>query len=90
MFIKGFESDILQDHLTTLAINLNKSRSLIYPCESKASKLSAMLPSLADIVDKEHKKLLARKSIIEKRKEEQERHLLEMVISLDSKGKMGI
>ncbi|KAL7591610.1 hypothetical protein Lser_V15G33844 [Lactuca serriola] len=74
----GFESDTLQDHLSVLAINLNKSRSLIYPSQSKASKLSAMLPSLADIVDKEHKKLLARKSIIEKRKEEQERHLLEM------------
>ncbi|CAH1419341.1 unnamed protein product [Lactuca virosa] len=74
----GFESDILQDHLSVLAINLNKSRSLIYPSQSKASKLSAMLPRVADIVDKEHKKLLARKSIIEKRKEEQERHLLEM------------
>ncbi|KAI7740213.1 hypothetical protein M8C21_008366 [Ambrosia artemisiifolia] len=74
----GFESDILQDHLSVLAVNLNKSRSMIYPSQPKASKLSAMLPSLADIVDKEHKKLLARKSIIEKRKEEQERHLLEM------------
>ncbi|PWA69667.1 eukaryotic translation initiation factor 3 subunit A [Artemisia annua] len=74
----GFQSDILQDHLSVLAVNLNKSRSMIYPSQTKASKLSAMLPSLADIVDKEHKKLLARKSIIEKRKEEQERHLLEM------------
>ncbi|KAM0016340.1 putative proteasome component (PCI) domain, eukaryotic translation initiation factor 3 subunit A [Helianthus debilis subsp. tardiflorus] len=74
----GFESDILQDHLSVLAVNLNTSRSMIYPSQPKASKLSAMLPSLADIVDKEHKKLLARKSIIEKRKEEQERHLLEM------------
>nr|GEV18039.1 eukaryotic translation initiation factor 3 subunit A-like [Tanacetum cinerariifolium] len=74
----GFESDILQDHSSVLAVNLNKSRSMIYPSQTKASKLSAMLPSLADIVEKEHKKLLARKSIIEKRKEEQERHLLEM------------
>ncbi|KAD4179657.1 hypothetical protein R6Q59_032001 [Mikania micrantha] len=74
----GFESDILQDHLSALAINLNKSRSMIYPSQTKASKLSAMLPSLGEIVDKEHKKLLARKSIIEKRKEDQERHLLEM------------
>ncbi|XP_076927506.1 eukaryotic translation initiation factor 3 subunit A [Bidens hawaiensis] len=73
----GFESDVLQDHLSVLAVNLNKSRSMMYPSQPKASKLSAMLPSLADIVDKEHKKLLARKSIIEKRKEEQERHLLE-------------
>ena len=76
---QGFQSDILQDHLSLVAVNLNKSRSMIYPSQTKASKLSAMLPSLADIVDKEHKKLLARKSIIEKRKEEQERHLLEMV-----------
>ncbi|KAK9073903.1 hypothetical protein SSX86_006497 [Deinandra increscens subsp. villosa] len=74
----GFESDILQDHLSVLAVNLTKSRSMIYPSQAKASKLSDMLPSLADIVDKEHKKLLARKSIIEKRKEDQERHLLEM------------
>jgi len=37
------------------------------------------LPSLADLVDKEHKRLLARKSIIERRKEEQEHLLLEMV-----------
>ncbi|KAJ9546054.1 hypothetical protein OSB04_025761 [Centaurea solstitialis] len=79
LFNFGFESDILQDHLSVLAVNLNKSRSMIYPSQIKASKLSAMLPSLADIVDKEHKKLLARKSIIEKRKEEQERHLLEMI-----------
>lgn len=52
---------------------------MIYPPAKKLSKLAEMLPSLADTVDKEHKRLLARKSIIEKRKEEQERHLLEMV-----------
>jgi len=37
------------------------------------------LYGLADIVDKEHKRLLARKSIIERRKEEHERQILEMV-----------
>lgn len=52
---------------------------MIYPPAKKLSKLGELLPSLADTVDKEHKRLLARKSIIEKRKEEQERHLLEMV-----------
>jgi len=31
------------------------------------------------IVEKEHKKLLARKVLIERRKEEQERQMLEMV-----------
>nr|XP_043635306.1 eukaryotic translation initiation factor 3 subunit A-like [Erigeron canadensis] len=80
-----FESDYLQDHLSVLAVGLNKSRSMIYPSQSKASKLGAMLPSLADIIDKEHKKLLARKSIIEKRKEEQERHLLEKEREEESK-----
>lgn len=54
---------------------------MIYPPVKKASKLSEMLPSLGETVDKEHKRLLARKSIIEKRKEEQERQLLEMVFN---------
>ncbi|KAM6601172.1 hypothetical protein CsatA_020781 [Cannabis sativa] len=74
----GIESDALCDHLTILAENLNKARALIYPPAKKASKLGEVLPSLADVVDKEHKRLLARKTIIEKRKEEQERQLLEM------------
>lgn len=52
---------------------------MIYPPAKRTSKLGEVLPSLADIVDKEHKRLLARKSIIEKRKEEQERQLLEIV-----------
>ncbi|GJX87991.1 probable serine/threonine-protein kinase PBL21 [Tanacetum coccineum] len=37
------------------------------------------LPQESEIVEKEHKRLLARKSTIEKRKEEQEHHLVEMV-----------
>ncbi|KAF3449232.1 hypothetical protein FNV43_RR09960 [Rhamnella rubrinervis] len=71
------ESDGLRDHLTVFAESLNKARAMIYPPAKRASKLSEVLPSLADVVDKEHKRLLARKSIIEKRKEEQERQLLE-------------
>ncbi|KAA0063774.1 hypothetical protein IC582_029097 [Cucumis melo] len=74
----GIESDGLRDHLTVLAESLNKARAMIYPPVLKASKTGDLLPDLADIVDKEHKRLLARKSIIEKRKEEQERQLLEM------------
>lgn len=58
---------------------LNRARSLIHPPVRKASKLGDALGGLAEIVDKEHKRLLARKSIIEKRKEEQERQMLEMV-----------
>ncbi|XP_043699412.1 eukaryotic translation initiation factor 3 subunit A-like [Telopea speciosissima] len=79
------ESDRLRDHLTILAESLHKARTLIYPPVKKASKLGETLPALAEIVDKEHKRLLARKSIIEKRKEEQERHMLEMEREEESK-----
>ncbi|PIA50469.1 hypothetical protein AQUCO_01300894v1 [Aquilegia coerulea] len=79
------ESDRLRDHLTILAESLNKARSLIYPPIKKASKLGETLPLLAETVDKEHKRLLARKSIIEKRKEEQERQMLEMEREEESK-----
>ncbi|GAB4848520.1 Eukaryotic translation initiation factor 3 subunit A [Ancistrocladus abbreviatus] len=72
------ESDGLRDHLTLLAESLNKARAMIYPPVKKASKIAEILPGLAEVVDKEHKKLLARKTLIEKRKEEQERQLLEM------------
>lgn len=81
----GLESDHLRDHLTVFTENLNKSRTMIYPSSRKVAKLGDMLPGLAEIVDKEHKRLLARKSIIEKRKEEQERHLLEMEREEESK-----
>lgn len=57
------------------------SRQMIYPPDRKQSKVGALFPTLTEIVAKEHKRLLARKSIIEKRKEEQERQLLEMVLS---------
>ncbi|EXC11331.1 Eukaryotic translation initiation factor 3 subunit A [Morus notabilis] len=73
----GIESDTLRDHLTILAESLNKARAMIYPAAKRSSKLGEVLPSLAEIVDKEHKRLLARKSIIEKRKEEHERQLLQ-------------
>jgi translation initiation factor 3 subunit A len=76
---QGLESEVLKDHLTILAETLNKARAMIYPARN-ASKLGELLPSLAEIVDKEHKRVLARKSIIEKRKEEEERKLLEKVI----------
>ncbi|KAJ0968622.1 hypothetical protein J5N97_025539 [Dioscorea zingiberensis] len=72
------ESDGLSSHLAILADSLNKARCLIYPPVRKQSKLGDSLLGLADIVDKEHKRLLARKSIIEKRKEEHERQMLEM------------
>ncbi|OMO51748.1 eukaryotic translation initiation factor 3 subunit A-like protein, partial [Corchorus capsularis] len=58
---------------------------MIYPPLEKASKLAEILPGLGEVVDKEHKRLLARKSIIEKRMEEQERQLLEMEREEESK-----
>ncbi|KNA25849.1 hypothetical protein SOVF_002190 [Spinacia oleracea] len=71
------ESDTVRNHLTALAESLNKVRSMIYPSLNKASKIKDILHGLAELVEKEHKKLLARKTIIEQRKEEQERQLLE-------------
>ncbi|KAL4178662.1 hypothetical protein AMTRI_Chr13g116200 [Amborella trichopoda] len=79
------ESDRLRNHLTVLAKRLNKARSLINPPVQNVSKLNGMLPALQEAVDKEHKKLLARKVIIEKRKEEQERQMLEMEREEESK-----
>ncbi|KAJ0243164.1 Eukaryotic translation initiation factor 3 subunit A [Hirschfeldia incana] len=74
----GIESDGLKDHLAIFAESLNKVRAMLFPVPSKASKLGGIVPNLADTVEKEHKRLLARKSIIEKRKEDQERQQLEM------------
>ncbi|KAL8139989.1 hypothetical protein V2J09_006010 [Rumex salicifolius] len=74
------ESDDLRAHLSLFAESLNKARAMMYPSVRKASKIADVLPGLADIVDKEHKKLLARKSIIEKRKEDQERQLVEKLL----------
>ncbi|XP_042507593.1 eukaryotic translation initiation factor 3 subunit A-like [Macadamia integrifolia] len=79
------ESNSLRDHLTILAESLNKARAMAYPPVKRASKLAETLPALAEVVDKEHKRLLARKSIIEKRKEEQERQMLEMEREEESK-----
>ncbi|KAL6970708.1 Eukaryotic translation initiation factor 3 subunit A [Sarracenia purpurea var. burkii] len=79
------ESDGMSDHLMIFAESLNKAKAIISPPAKKTSKIGELLPGLADIVEKEHKKLLARKSIIEKRKEEQERHLLEMEREEESK-----
>jgi len=81
--MQSLESDGLRDHLANFAEQLNKARQMIYPPDRRSSKLGALLPSLTEVVAKEHKRLLARKSIIEKRKEEQERQLLEMVYFYD-------
>ncbi|KAL3615348.1 Eukaryotic translation initiation factor 3 subunit A [Castilleja foliolosa] len=75
---KSLESEGLRDHLSTFVESISKARLMIYPPAKRDSKLGGTLTDLVDVVEKEHKRLLARKSIIEKRKEEQERQLLEM------------
>ncbi|KAJ1282863.1 hypothetical protein BS78_03G084000 [Paspalum vaginatum] len=71
------ESDGLSDHLSVLADSLNKVRNHICPPVKKSSKLGESLNNLAGIVENEHQRLLARKTIIEKRKEFLERQILE-------------
>ncbi|CAO2198731.1 unnamed protein product [Urochloa humidicola] len=71
------ESDGLSEHLSVLADSLNKARNQIRPQVKKPSKLGEGLISLAGVVETEHRRLLARKSIIEKRKEDLERQILE-------------
>ncbi|KAG0494571.1 hypothetical protein HPP92_005565 [Vanilla planifolia] len=82
---EDIESVNLCDHLTSLADSLNKARSMIYHPLNKQSRLGDSLFGLADRVEKEHKRVLARKSIIEKRKEEHERQMLEREREEESK-----
>jgi translation initiation factor 3 subunit A len=49
------------------------------PTHDRPSGQSQPFSKLEVIVEKEHKKLLARKVLIKRRKEEQERQMLEMV-----------
>lgn len=72
------ESDTFCNHLTRLVKSLSNARSMIYPPAEDHSKLGDHLVALGETVDKEHKRLLARKSIIEKRKEEHERQMIEI------------
>jgi hypothetical protein len=80
--LQDIESDGLSDHLSVLADSLNKARIIINSPAKKSSKLHENFAHLAVVVEKEHKRLLARKSIIEKRKEELERQILEKVYYL--------
>ncbi|KAH9615424.1 hypothetical protein KSS87_002522, partial [Heliosperma pusillum] len=72
-----FESDGLKNHLSSFAESLNRARLMIFAPLREGSKIGNILPGLAEVFEKEHKKLLARKIIIEQRKEEQERQLVE-------------
>lgn len=57
--MQSLESDGLRDHLANFAEQLNKARQMIYPPDRRSSKLGALLPSLSEVVAKEHKRLLA-------------------------------
>ena len=70
----------MKNHLTILAKRLKKACLMISPPSlERPSKQVVPFADLQAVVEKEHKKLLARKVLIERRKEEQERQMLEMV-----------
>lgn len=78
--LQDLESDKVKNHLTILAKRLNKAVNLIQPPSlERPSRQILPFSELQNVVEKEHKKLLARKVLIERRKEEQERQMLEMV-----------
>ncbi|KAJ8533950.1 hypothetical protein K7X08_007274 [Anisodus acutangulus] len=60
-----------------VAIKVDHINGAVFFGKQKVAKLGDALSNLAEIVEKEHKRLLARKSIIETRKEEQKCLLLE-------------
>jgi translation initiation factor 3 subunit A len=77
---QDLESEKIKNHLTILAKRFNKAISMIQPpTRDRPSRQSQPFSELEVVVEKEHKKLLARKVLIERRKEEQERQMLEMV-----------
>jgi len=82
--VQDLESwDKIRNHLTILAKRLNKGRSLIHEGIEKVAKAPQHddLPKLLQDIEKEHSRLLARKVLIERRKEEHERQMREMVCS---------
>ncbi|BBN07287.1 translation initiation factor 3 subunit A [Marchantia polymorpha subsp. ruderalis] len=84
---QDLESDKIKNHLTILAKRLNKALTLIQPPlpVERGAKQTIPVGDLQEKVEKEHKKLLARKVLIERRKEEQERQMLEMEREEESK-----
>lgn len=77
--LQSLESEGLQHHLTAFAESFSNLRAVIYPPVKGESQLGETRPILMEVVEKEHKRALVRKAIIEKRKEEREQQLLEMV-----------
>ena len=72
------ESDNIKNHLVAMAQKLKKGMQMMYP-EAPAASLASRTNTaeLLSKVENEHKMALARKVIIERRKEEQERILQE-------------
>jgi len=78
--LQDLESEKVKNHLTILAKRLKKACLMINPSSvERPSRQIMPFAELQTVVEKEHKKLLARKVLIERRKEEQERQMLEMV-----------
>ncbi|GBG79223.1 hypothetical protein CBR_g29275 [Chara braunii] len=78
---QDLESDKIKNHLTILAKRLNKALGLIHPTGPSPDYVAAKkrdIQRLLSAVNKEHQVALARKVLIERRKEEQERQMLEM------------
>ncbi len=74
------ESDSIKNHLVLMAQKLRKGIKMMYPDATPAAASLASKSNTADLLSKievEHKLALARKVIIERRKEEQERVLQE-------------
>eukprot|EP00897_Mesotaenium_endlicherianum_P001035 jgi/Mesen1/10932/ME000095S10273 len=74
---QDLESDKLKNHLTLLAKRLNKAVSLIAPGAEAEAKEKVPFKQLQTTIEKEHQRLLLRKVLIEKRKEEAEREIIE-------------
>ncbi|KAJ3688291.1 hypothetical protein LUZ61_017455 [Rhynchospora tenuis] len=79
------EVDALCDHLKKLTESLNKVWYLIHPPALKQPQLGERLYHLSGIVGTDHRRLLARKHIIENHKEEHEHRMLEMEREEESK-----
>eukprot|EP00899_Mesostigma_viride_P024205 jgi/Mesvir1/496/Mv11365-RA.2 len=76
----ALESDRVRNHLVVLAKRLSKAVRMVYPeglaPEAVADRKAKVFNTARATVEAEHKSLLARKVIIEKKKEEQERQML--------------
>ncbi|CAI5985264.1 unnamed protein product [Closterium sp. NIES-64] len=75
------ESDRIRNHLATMARHLHRAVALIrLKAPAPVEEAAEQLPPAEEIqaaVEKEHRRLIARKTLIERRKEEAEREVIE-------------